>query len=85
MSVALEDERTDVRIVVSDTGVGIPQECAEHVFDRFYRVNQARSREDGEFGLGLSIARWIAEAHRGTLELSQTSELGSTFTVSLSR
>lgn len=85
VSVVLEDEGAGVRIVVSDTGVGIPPECTEHVFDRFYRANQARSREDGEFGLGLSIARWIAEAHRGTLELSQTSELGSTFTVSLSR
>jgi two-component system, OmpR family, sensor kinase len=85
VSVALENQGPDIRIVVSDTGIGIPAECAEHVFDRFYRVDQARSRGDGEFGLGLSIAKWIAESHRGTLELSRTSELGSTFTVSLSR
>jgi two-component system, OmpR family, sensor kinase len=85
VSVTLEQQGLDIRIVVSDTGTGIPPECAEHVFDRFYRVDPARTREQGGFGLGLSIARWIAESHRGTLELSRTSELGSTFTVSLSR
>jgi heavy metal sensor kinase len=85
VAVRLEPGDTHIRIVVADTGVGIPAECAPHVFERFYRVDPARSRGDGGFGLGLPIARWIAEAHAGTLELTSSSELGSTFTVSLAR
>jgi signal transduction histidine kinase len=73
-------------ITVSDTGPGIPGEAQQHIFDRFYRTDSARSRAEGEgagltsgAGLGLSIARWIAEAHDGTLELSQSSAAGSVF------
>lgn len=83
VAVAVEAAADRVRIVVSDTGIGIPPESAPHVFERFYRVDAARSRSQGGFGLGLPIAKWIAESHRGTLELSQTSEKGSVFSVSL--
>jgi heavy metal sensor kinase len=85
VTVAVETAGDRVRIVVSDTGIGIPPECAPRVFERFYRVDAARSRAQGGFGLGLPIAKWIAESHRGTIELSRTSEAGSTFTVSLAR
>jgi heavy metal sensor kinase len=85
VSVRVETQTASIRLVVSDTGRGIPPECAERVFERFYRVDQARSRGEGGFGLGLPIAKWVAESHRGTLELSSTSERGSTFTVSLAR
>jgi heavy metal sensor kinase len=61
--------------IVSDTGIGIPRDDLPHVFDRFYRVDRARSREHGGTGLGLAIARWIAESHGGAV--SVTSELGS--------
>lgn len=68
---------------VSDTGVGIPQEELGKVFDRFYRVDKARSREMGGSGLGLSIARWIAELHRGSIVVHSEINKGSTFTVQL--
>jgi heavy metal sensor kinase len=73
----------EVQIVVSDTGVGIPAEAAPHVFERFYRVERARSREDGGSGLGLAIAKWVAQAHGGDIKLSSRPGLGTTFTVSL--
>jgi heavy metal sensor kinase len=83
VTVALEVEDAALRITVSDTGIGIPPEDAPHVFERFYRVDSARSREQGGFGLGLSIVKWIAESHHGTVELTSQPGAGSTFTVLL--
>jgi heavy metal sensor kinase len=83
VGVDLEVDDAAVRIQVSDTGVGIPPEAAPHVFERFYRVDSARSREQGGFGLGLSIVKWIAESHHGTVELTSQPGAGSTFTVLL--
>jgi heavy metal sensor kinase len=83
ISVRLVLESGRVKIVVSDTGIGIPADSAPHVFDRFYRVDKARSRADGGSGLGLAIAKWVAEAHKGTIDLSSTPGKGSSFTVSL--
>jgi two-component system sensor histidine kinase CiaH len=68
---------------VSDTGRGIPPEALPHVFDRFYRVDKARSREAGGTGLGLAIARWIAEAHGGSIRAESAPGVGTTFTVEL--
>ena len=79
----LEANAGDLRIIVSDTGIGIPPDAAPHVFERFYRADQARSREQGGFGLGLSIVKWIAESHKGTVQLSSQPGVGSTFTVLL--
>ena len=70
---------------MADTGVGIEPEAAGHVFERFYRGDQARSRQNGGFGLGLSIVKWIAESHNGTVEVSSKPGKGSTFTVLLHR
>jgi heavy metal sensor kinase len=72
-----------VEIAVQDTGVGIPPEALPRVFERFYRVDPARSRETGGAGLGLCIAKTIAEAHGGAIEVQSTPGAGSTFTVRL--
>lgn len=76
-----EDGRINLR--VTDNGIGIPAESAARVFERFYRVDKARSRAEGGSGLGLPIVKWIAEAHHGSVSLESALERGSSFTVSL--
>jgi heavy metal sensor kinase len=83
--VSLEAAGSEVRILVSDTGIGIPPEAAPYIFGRFYRGDQARSRQNGGFGLGLSIVKWIAESHKGTVNVTSEPGKGSTFTVQLHR
>jgi signal transduction histidine kinase len=68
---------------VADTGIGIPAEEQAKIFDRFYRVDKARSRELGGTGLGLSIAKWIAELHRGSISVRSEPGEGATFRVQL--
>ncbi|HUK17811.1 MAG TPA: heavy metal sensor histidine kinase [Bryobacteraceae bacterium] len=85
VSAALEGEGPQLRIAISDTGCGIAAEAAPHVFERFYRADKGRSREDGGFGLGLAIVKWIAESHRGSVDLLSQPGAGSTFTVRLPR
>ena len=85
VSVELALEPSQIKIIVSDTGIGIPAEHAPHVFERFYRIDKARSRAEGGSGLGLAIAKWVAEAHRGYIDLTSNPGHGSTFTVSLPR
>lgn len=70
-------------VTVRDTGEGIPPEHQERVFDRFYRVDKARSREKGGTGLGLSICKGIAEAHGGKILLESEPGVGSVFKVLL--
>jgi heavy metal sensor kinase len=83
VTLALEGRNGNAVITVQDTGIGIPEEDQERIFNRFYRVDKARSRELGGTGLGLSIARWIAELHRGTIGVRSEPNKGSTFTVTL--
>ena len=84
--IRIECQRKDRKAVirVADTGIGIPAEDQQHVFDRFYRVDKARSRETGGTGLGLSIVRQIVLMHGGTVYVSSDGlNKGSTFTVEL--
>jgi signal transduction histidine kinase len=75
--------RNKVALEVEDSGPGIPVEHREKVFDRFYRVDESRSREAGGAGLGLAIARWGAHAHGGELELECPPGGGCVFRVVL--
>lgn len=70
-------------ITVSDTGIGIPKEEQARIFDRFYRVDKGRSREMGGSGLGLSISKWIAELHKGRIEVESEVNRGTSFSVYL--
>ena len=72
-----------IELSVRDTGIGIPDEHIPLIFNRFYRVDKARSRSEGGVGLGLAISRWIAEAHDGSIHALSVPGEGSTNTVRL--
>ncbi|MFO0953441.1 MAG: HAMP domain-containing sensor histidine kinase [Isosphaeraceae bacterium] len=75
----------DALLTVADTGVGIPAEDLPFVFDRFYRVDRARSRESGGSGLGLAICKSVVAAHGGSIAVESEPGRGTTFTVRLPR
>lgn len=83
VQVSLIRENGTAKISVKDSGIGIPNNELPKIFDRFYRVDKARSRELGGSGLGLSISKWIAEIHGGSISVESEVNRGSTFTVSL--
>jgi heavy metal sensor kinase len=83
VEVHLSRREHEAVVTVRDTGVGIAPEHLPHVFDRFYRVDKARTRAEGGTGLGLSIARSIVTAHGGRIELASTPGQGTTCTVRL--
>lgn len=72
-----------IRIQVNDTGIGIPEKSLPRIFERFYRVDKARSREMGGTGLGLAIVKHIVEVHKGVINVESQINKGSTFTVTL--
>ena len=70
---------------MADTGIGINDEAMKHVFERFYRAENSRSRETGGSGLGLSIADMIISKHGGTIKVSHNNPKGTIFTIRLPR
>ena len=83
IDVHLRREGRDAVLDIADTGVGIPAEDVPHVFDRFYRVDKARSRDTGGTGLGLSIVQQIVRLHAGSVTVQSELGKGTTFTVQL--
>jgi len=83
ISVSVYREGQMAVVAVSDSGIGISQEDLPHIFDRFYRVDKARSPSKGGSGLGLAICKQIAEGHRGRIEVQSEFGRGSTFSVFL--
>lgn len=85
VKVLVQDSGERASVAVSDSGVGIPAEDQARIFERFYRVDKARSREVGGTGLGLAIVKHIALAHKGSVSVASQYGKGSTFTIELPR
>jgi len=83
VKLSLSKEGQDVRIFVQDTGIGIKKEDCTRIFERFYRADKSRSRQIGGHGLGLSIAKWIVDTHKGTIQVTSQIGKGSIFMVKL--
>jgi len=81
LKISLQRQDENAVLQVRDTGVGIPPESLSHVFERFYRVDKARSRKSGGSGLGLSIVRIITERNRGQIRVDSVVGQGTVFTV----
>ena len=82
LHIHLSRDTDDCILTISDTGVGIPEESLSNIFERFYRVDKARSRSTGGSGLGLSIVRSMIEKNNGTIHVDSVVGSGTTFTVS---
>jgi two-component system, OmpR family, sensor kinase len=83
LTVGLRCADEHAEIIVRDTGVGIAETDLPRVYERFYRADPARGRDPGGTGLGLPIARWIAEEHGGTIQIASEAGHGTTVIVRL--
>jgi len=83
ISVSAVKKDENALVAISDTGIGIPPEHLPHIFERFYRVDKARSRAEGGVGLGLAIAKYIAESHGGKIKLESQIGKGTTFRITI--
>jgi signal transduction histidine kinase len=83
IEIEMGKDNSKAYIKIKDDGIGIPQEDIPHIFDRFYRVDKARAKETGGAGLGLAIAKWIIEEHRGSVIVKSELGKGSEFTITL--
>ena len=79
--VTLDADHKNFTVTVEDSGMGIPEEALERIYERFYRVDKSHSREIGGTGLGLAITRNIVLMHRGTIQVSSVEQEGTTFVV----
>ncbi len=85
VEILVEEEERYGKIIVHDTGIGIPKEDLERIFERFYRIDKARSREVGGTGLGLAIVKHIVEAHNSKVEVKSEVGKGSEFSFRLKK
>jgi signal transduction histidine kinase len=81
ITIRVENGVEGARIRVADTGRGIPREELDRIFDRFYRVDPSRPRSGAGFGLGLSIARWVADCHGASISVESELGKGAEFTI----
>ncbi|MBQ6839195.1 MAG: HAMP domain-containing histidine kinase [Oscillospiraceae bacterium] len=81
LTISVHRQDDNAVLQITDTGVGIPEDSLGHIFERFYRVDKARSRKSGGSGLGLAIVRIIVERNRGQIQVASTVGQGTTFTV----
>ena len=79
----LTEEEEEAVITIKDNGIGMSEEELPHIFDRFYRVDKARSKEIKGTGLGLSIVKWIIDSHDGTIDVAGIPKLGTVFSIRL--
>ena len=82
LTVSLQRQEDNAILQIADTGVGIPENAVAHIFERFYRVDKARSRKSGGSGLGLAIVRSMVERNQGSIQVQSSVGQGSVFTVS---
>ena len=81
MRVTLDADHKYFYVKVADSGIGIPEDSVEHIFERFFRVDKARSREVGGTGLGLSITKNVIQMHHGVIDVESTQGEGTTFSM----
>jgi signal transduction histidine kinase len=80
IELALKTSGSEAHVIVRDTGIGIPEEMLQHIFERFFRADPARAEVDGS-GLGLAIAKWIADIHQAVIVVESAEGHGTTFRV----
>ncbi|MBJ7647453.1 HAMP domain-containing histidine kinase [Weissella confusa] len=83
VTISATQTHSSIKLQVSDTGKGVPDADKQRLFDRFYRVDKARSRSTGGHGLGLAIAKWVVQGHRGTIEVLDNQPHGTIFSMTL--
>src|SRR5699024_2216554 len=83
VSVACAKQNNDVIVTIRDSGVGIPKDKLPHIFDRFYRIDQARTSDVSGTGLGLAIVQRIVSLHNGKVNVASEEGVGTTFTITL--